>query len=200
MLVIGNGESRKGIRIDDLNCIKIGCNAIFREAKARHIVACDRRMVQEILKKYVNLKSGIWTRPDWAPDFGGYHNINAVPGLWYSTDEKRDQPFHWGSGPYAVYIACVLSKKAENIDLLGFDLFSNNNKVNNIYKGTPNYEKADSRPVDPSFWIHQIAKVIEHYPHKQFRVFNKPDWELPKAWQQPNVMKVDLTKVEEMLK
>jgi hypothetical protein len=200
MLIIGNGESRKGIKLDNIPGEKIGCNAIFREAKVRHIVCCDRRMVTEAVKKFVNLKSGIWTRTDWKDEFGEKHNINAVPGLWYSTDQKKDQPFHWGSGPYAVYIGCILAKQNETIDMLGFDLHSKSNTVNNIYKGTPNYDSVDSRAVDPSFWIHQISKLFEHYPNRQFRIFNNNDWEMPESWKKNNVSFFNLTQFKEMLK
>ena len=31
MLVIGNGESRKDVNIDDLPIEKVGCNAIIRD-------------------------------------------------------------------------------------------------------------------------------------------------------------------------
>jgi hypothetical protein len=199
MLIIGNGESRKGIKLDNIDCVKVGCNAIFREAKVRHIVCCDRRMVREVVKKYVNLKSGIWTRTDWQDEFAGKHNINAVPPLWYSTDQKKDQPFHWGSGPYAVFIGCLLSKGDETIDLLGFDLHSKTNTVNNIYKGTPNYESTDSRAVDPSFWIHQISKLFERYSNKQFRIFNQEGWEMPNSWKMENVSFYNLTQFKEML-
>lgn len=200
MLIIGNGESRKGIKLDNISCEKIGCNAIFREAKVRHIVACDRRMVQEIVRKYVNLKSGIWTRLDWKQEFGGRHNINSVPPIWYSSDQKKDQAFHWGSGPYAVYVGCILAKGDEPIDLLGFDLYSEDNKVNNIFKGTPNYDSADSHAIDPSFWIHQISKLFEKYPEKQFRIFNKDNWKMPDSWKKENVSFFNLTQFKEMLK
>jgi|SRR6056300_39477 len=199
MLIIGNGESRKGIKLDNISCEKIGCNAIFREAKVRHIVCCDRRMVKEAVSKYINQKSGIWTRSDWREEFGGKHNINTVPGLWYSTEAKKDQPFHWGSGPYAVYIGCTISKPEEVIDLLGFDLYSNSETVNNIYKGTPNYEGADSHAIDPSFWIHQISKIFERYSNRKFRIFNQEDWTIPDSWKKENVSFFNLTQFKEML-
>jgi len=198
MLVIANGESRKGLRIDDLPGVKIGCNAIFRHHKVRHIVAPDKRIVKEIVSKYVNLKSGIWTRPDWKEDFGGYHNINALPGIWYTGDKKADEAFHWGAGPYAVYLATVLSKK-EPINLVGFDLYGNDSKINNIFKGTDNYEPADSKAVDPRFWIYQIAKVFEHNSTREFRVFNRKDWTMPEEWNLPNVKFCELTTIKEML-
>ena len=33
MLVIGNGESRKALKIEELNLPTVGCNAIFRDIK-----------------------------------------------------------------------------------------------------------------------------------------------------------------------
>lgn len=199
MLVVGNGESRRGIRLDDIDVPKVGCNAIFREAKVRHIVCCDQRMVQEAIGLYVNLKSGIWTRLDWLENFRGKHNVNCVPGLWYQTDEKRDQPFHWGSGSYAVLIACMHSKPDETIDLLGFDLYGIDKKVNNMYKGSRNYENADSKEIDPSFWIHQIGKCMEHYPQKTFRIFNKEGWQMPEKWKLPNVEFYNIEELENVL-
>ena len=38
MLVIGNGESRKALKIEELNLPTVGCNAIFRDIKVDHLV------------------------------------------------------------------------------------------------------------------------------------------------------------------
>ena len=44
-----------------------------------------------------------------------------------------DEPFHWGSGPYAVLLATFLSKY---IKLIGFDLYGIDGKLNNVYENT----------------------------------------------------------------
>jgi hypothetical protein len=95
-----------------------------------------------------------------------------------------DDPFHWGSGPYAVLLGSTLDDK---INLLGFDLYSTDNKVNNMYKGTEGYNSADSHAVDHSYWIYQIAKVFEWFPNKTFRIYNQKDWNMPKEWNLANV-------------
>ena len=95
------------------------------------------------------------------------------------------------------YFNCLIDT---GIDLLGFDLHSKSNTVNNIYKGTPNYDSADSRAVDPSFWIHQISKLFDHFPNKQFRIFNEESWEMPDSWKKENVSFFNLTQFKEMLK
>jgi hypothetical protein len=79
--------------------------------------------------------------------------------------------------------------KEKYVNLIGFDLHSNTETVNNVYKGTPNYDDADKRPVDPRYWIHQIGMVFNCFPKINFTIY-QDNWELPKAWNYPNV-KVD---------
>lgn len=181
-LVIGNGESRRHI---DLEIFKkdhtlIGCNAIHRNIDVDHLICCDKRMIDEALKN--NVQSTIYIREDRISLFP---QLEIVPQLPYQGETKKDQPEHWGSGPYAVLLAAILGFK--NIKLLGFDLYPLDNKVNNIYKDTPNYSKSDAKPVDSSFWIYQISKIFEYYPNSIFMILNHKDWQLPSQWILPNV-------------
>ena len=57
LLIIGNGESRKDINVDAFSCIKIGCNAIYRDYRVHHLVCVDRRMVQEVVSANYNEES-----------------------------------------------------------------------------------------------------------------------------------------------
>jgi hypothetical protein len=187
MLVIGNGESRQGIDIDKFTSIKVGCNALMRDFKVEHLICCDRRMVEESIKRGYNNSSYIYTRQDWITYFHKHMHIRQVPDLPYKGDQRPDDPFHWGSGPYAVLLGAKLSK-GSTVEMLGFDLYSSDKKVNNIYKNTQNYSKTESRAVDPRYWIYQIAKVFESFPKVKFKIWIENDWDFPKAWNQPNVM------------
>lgn len=182
MLVIGNGESRKNINLDSLSGPKVGCNAVCRDFYVDHLVCCDRRMVTEALE--FKRQDPIYTRVDWIEYFKDHSNVFPVPELPYKGTKRADEPFHWGSGPYAVLFAAGLS---EEIELLGFDLYSNDKKINNIYKDTKNYNTGDKRPVDPSYWIYQIGRVIELYADKKFIIYQEENWEIPKSWLLPNV-------------
>ena len=187
MWAIGNGESRATIDIDKLEGPKVGCNAIHRDYYTDYLVCVDKRMVQEALHAQINLKDTlIYTRPDWYPRFQTLR-VRQVPDLPYKGDQRWDEPFQWGSGPYAVLIAAMYTKLKE-VKLIGFDLKSKTKKVNNIYKDTPNYDSADKRAVDPRYWIHQIGMVIECFPKIQFTVYQEPEWKLPQAWNYPNVV------------
>lgn len=189
-LVIGNGESRKKIILNDFqnHYDLIGCNAIFRDINVNHLVCCDNRMVKEALEHPSTDQTAIYTREKYYKEHRKifkHKNVFLLPDLPYIGKVKHDDPMHWGSGPYAVLLSCILDY--EDIHLLGFDLYGINDKVNNMYKGSKNYSNQDSQSVDPAFWIYQIGKVIETYDQKNFYFYNKIDWRLPKSWQKNNV-------------
>ena len=153
MLIIGNGESRQTINLSDIEGIKIGCNAICRDVKVDHLICVDRRMVQEAID--LQYKGTIYTRQDWVNSFKQYNNVTTVPDVPYDGDVRMDQPFQWGSGPYAVLLGAYMSTKF-TLKLIGFDLFSETGHVNNIYKDTVHYDKGTKRCKSIlGYWIYQ---------------------------------------------
>ena len=186
MWVFGNGESRSTIDINSLDDLKIGCNAIYRDYCMNYLVCVDRRMVDEAVSAGANKDMLIYTREDWYPRYKEHKRIRCLPNLPYAGNERWDEPFQWGSGPYAVLLGAKLCKE-RNVKLLGFDLYSNTNTVNNVYKGTTNYDSPNKRAVDPRYWIHQIGMVFKSFPKVRFTVYQEDEWELPKAWKNSNV-------------
>jgi len=180
IIVLGNGESRKDIKLLPLkdHYTLIGCNAIHRDIEVDHLVCCDQRMVKEALLTFPNI---IYTRSKYLTR---NKNVKEVPPVPYLGNQKPDDPEHWGSGPYAVLLATY---KGSSITLLGFDLYDVNFQVNNLYKGTANYASANSHPVDPCYWVYQLAKIFESFPNKRFNIINKDEWPLPAEWNLPNV-------------
>jgi len=173
MLVIGNGESRKDLNISKYTQTKVGCNAVYRDFHIDHLICCDRRMVLEAQQN--NYDGIIYTRHDWVAQFTP---AKVVPELPYCRGKTRlDDPWHWGSGPYAVLLGTIIASKwseKPEIHMIGFDL--DTGLYNNIYKGTENYNDADSSPVDPSYWIYQIDKVFENFPEANFTYYNNKPW------------------------
>jgi hypothetical protein len=184
MLVIGNGESRKDIDISAFNETKVGCNAIVRDFFVNHLVCVDRRMVEEVLQ--LSSFDKIYTRQDWINSYTSNKNVTTVPKLLEDGAKRWDEPFQWGSGPYAVLLSAKLCK-GPTVRLVGFDLHSATNTVNNLYKDTSNYDPADKNAVDPKYWVHQISKVFEWFPQLHFKIYQKEDWILPNSWQKDNV-------------
>jgi hypothetical protein len=145
-------------------------------------------MVVESLRSESTKDTLIHIRPRFHVQFKKiqkHKNIRILPNVPTTSEEKKDDPTHWGSGPYAVLLAAALEYK--NITMLGFDLYGNNEKVNNIYKNTVNYSKGDTRAVDPSYWIYQIRQVFLAYPESKFKIINYQDWVMPKEWLTSNV-------------
>lgn len=188
MLVLGNGESRQHINIDKIEGVKVGCNAILRDYRVDHLVCVDRKMVREAIDSGYNEHSLIYTRSDWYKQFSDIKHIRIVPELPEAGYEKQDDPFHWGSGPYAVLLGAQLAE-GEFIQLLGFDLYGlKDGKINNLYKDTDNYNASFKKAVDPRFWVYQIGKVFEWFPTTNFQIFCEQGWALPKEWKKPNVV------------
>lgn len=189
-LVLGNGESRRCV---DLNLLKdkfafIGCNGIHRDITVDHLVCCDQRMIVESLKNESTKNSLIYVRAMYYRQYRKIQkqkNVRLLPEVPTTGQNKRDDPTHWGSGPYAVLVASVLG--FQNITLLGFDLYGNKEKVNNIYKNTPNYSKGDTRAVDHSFWLYQIQQVFLTHPETNYKIVNISDWAMPSEWKKDNI-------------
>ena len=185
MLVIGNGESRASVNINKLNYTKIGCNAILRDFKVDYLVCVDKRMLVEAVNSSYHKNAKVYTRKNLFVQHRLEKNIRMVPNLPYVGSERPDDPIHWGAGPYAVLLAAKMT--TDDIHLLGFDLYSADNKVNNIYKDTANYALAHKSAVDPRYWIYQIGKVFECFPDTRFVVHQIDNWQLPNAWKYTNV-------------
>lgn len=166
----------------------VGCNALHRDFIPDHLICCDRRMAEEATSNTHTKNCKIYVRERW------YHyyrkikknkNILQLPDIPFPAKNKSDEADHWGSGPYAVLLACVLDYS--DIHLIGFDLYPWGRTVNNIYKGTENYASSEDRPVDPSFWIYQIFKIIGHFADKKFFFYNSDSWTPPDDWCKDNV-------------
>ena len=158
MLVIGNGESRIDLDVNSFKLPTVGCNAIFRDKKVDHLVCCDKRMVREAIDHPNTQQSCVYTRHDWNEDFG----VFPVPDVPYVGKLRQDDPWHWGTGQFAILVAVKYSS-TELIHIVGFDLFGIEGYVNNVYKNTKSYDVSSKSQVDPSYWIYQNQKIFEHY-------------------------------------
>lgn len=181
IVLIGNGESRLDVDFNSMSDYKIGCNAAYRDFNVDCVVAVDRRIILELLEN--NFKKLIYTRSDWIMP---YPNIKILPDLPYEGNTKADNPWDWGTGPYACLVAATMNPT--EVHLYGFDLWGKENKINNVYKGTENYDKSDRSPIDPRFWIYQLAKCFELYPNIQWIQHQPSDWKKPESWNYSNLI------------
>jgi hypothetical protein len=93
-------------------------------------------------------------------------------GLWityvYEDDNINtiDFPIGWSAGNTAMHLAC--QQGATEIYILGFDLSSYDEPLNNIYKGTDNYLPSDARGFNPVNWQNQMQTVFRVFKDVQF--------------------------------
>ena len=95
------------------------------------------------------------------PDYS--HNINDI-------SEPRDHG--WAAGASSGYVA-VKREQPNEIYLIGHDLHSQNNQVNNIYKSTKNYVAKENGPTPAVNWIKQWYTLADWYPNIKFIKINR---------------------------
>jgi len=191
VLVMGNGESRSSINIQNLlgKISLVGCNAIHRDAVVNHLVCCDERMVREAVENPNTASTFIYVREhayQWFRKVQKHKNIILLPDIPNQENNRIDQARNWGSGTYALLVASQLPE-TKKIYLLGFDLYGNVNLVNNLYKNTKNYSAGGSHSIDPSYWIWQAAKVFKLFPDIKYNIINHDSWPMPPEWKKSNV-------------
>ena len=164
--VLGNGESRKGIKIADLkkHGTVFACNGVYRTEEPDYLIAVDPKMILEIAETEYPKTHEVWS------------NYNHQ----YSKNEnaknyvKWFQPsLGWSSGPTALKMAS--DKEFTKIYILGFDYQGHPRDgskksfyFNNVFKDTRNYKKSKDEATYYGNWMNQTKRVLTDYPHIQF--------------------------------
>ena len=94
-------------------------------------------------------------------------------GIWitYLKEEDNvvpiDYPVGWSTGNTAMHLACQ-DAFIDEVFILGYDLSSYEEKLNNLYKGTDNYLSADARGFNSTNWMNQMGTVFKEFSDIQF--------------------------------
>ena len=93
-------------------------------------------------------------------------------GVWITYVEENDNintidfPTGWSAGNTALHLAC--QQGATEIYILGFDLSSYDEPLNNLYKGTDNYLPSDARGFNSVNWKNQMQTVFREFTDVKF--------------------------------
>ena len=180
--VLGNGESRKGIDINDLKekGTVFACNGVFRTHQPHFLVAVDPKMILEIAETDYMLRNKVWS------NFNAQYNKN--PKILNHVQWFKPS-LGWSSGPTALRMACDHGFK--EIYILGFDYQGlsegdkkNRFKVNNLFKDTRNYKKGNEQATFFGNWMNQTKKCLQDFKDVQFHRVIPTGWYQPKdlAW------------------
>ena len=176
--VLGNGESRMGIKIEDLkkHGTVFACNAVYRDETPDFLVAVDPKMVLEICESTYPKNHQVWS------NFNAQYNKNQVALNhinWFKPS------LGWSSGPTALRMAC--DRKFKVIYMLGFDYkghtdTAKNNRMafNNVFKDTRNYKKSKDEATFYGNWMNQTKKCLQDFKDVKFNRVVPKDWFKPK--------------------
>ena len=193
--VLGNGQSRKGIDINDLKQKGkvFACNAVYRTHQPHWLVAVDPKMMLEIAET------------DYVVHNKVYSNFNNQ----YEKHQKlldhvtwSKPSLGWSSGPTALRLACEQGFK--EIYILGFDYQGlavdakkNRFQLNNIYGDTRNYKKNNDEATFYGNWMNQTKRCLKDFPDVRFHRVIPENWFKPKDLDWNDNM--DHTSTEEFL-
>lgn len=163
--VLGNGESRKGIKIEDLK--KHGkvyaCNAVYRTETPDYLICVDPKMILELCETDYPAKNTVWSNFN-----NQYKKVEMAQNINYFKPSLG-----WSSGPTALKLAA--DNKHDEIYILGFDYQGvpkpegrKGYAVNNIFKDTRNYKKGKEEATYYGNWMNQTKRILTDYPHIQF--------------------------------
>ena len=93
-------------------------------------------------------------------------------GVWitYLKEEDNvapiDYPVGWSTGNTAMHLAC--QEGVDEVFILGYDLSSYDEDLNNLYKGTDNNLPATAKGFNSTNWMNQMATIFNEFRDKQF--------------------------------
>ena len=173
--VLGNGESRRGIEINDLmeKGTVFACNAVYRTHRPHFLIAVDPKMILEIAETDYMLHNKVWS------NFNAQYNKH--PKIldhcnWFKPS------LGWSSGPTALRMACEHGFK--EIYLLGFDYQGHKDgkrfKLNNIFGDSRNYKKRNEEATFYGNWMNQTKRCLQDFKDVRFHRVIPTGWFQPK--------------------
>ena len=166
--VLGNGKSR--LKVNLFNLVDrgaiYGCNALYREFVPDVLISTDPKISEEIQRSGYSIEHVHYTRK---------------PIVGFGSRQIPAEPYGWSSGPVATYLA---AEKYNYVYLLGHDLSSDTDKINNIYAGTDCYRSKNAEPTYFGNWVKQLEHVFKRWPSKRFYRVYDDYCDFPTTWRQ----------------
>jgi len=142
-------------------------------------------------------------------------NINhtSINVSWVTNDDKvtsindimKPKDRGWACGATAGY-AAIHYEQPDELFMIGHDLESMSNKLNNVYKDTKHYGLSEAHKTPSVNWIRQWRELMTENPNIKFYKVNpsadscKDPISIPiKEWEKLNVKYIDYTVLDKML-
>jgi len=90
---------------------------------------------------------------------------------FYKNETEHQKDRGWAAGPTSGMVALTI-EKPEEVYLIGHDLKSNNDTVNNLFAGTKHYVAPENSPTPSINWEQQWTTIIKEHPKVKFYKVN----------------------------
>ena len=80
---------------------------------------------------------------------------------------------HAGASRASVRFAAIEREKPDQVYLIGHDLYSTDDKVNNLFKSTKHYVSKENGPTPAINWIKQWYTLADWFPDIKFIKINR---------------------------
>ncbi len=137
---------------------------VYHGASLKGIVDMIKRNGEKYKKNINNSQIKIsWIKE---PDYShSVRDLEPMPG-------QKTGDFGWACGATSGYVAMIRENPKE-IYMIGHDLYSHNNFINNMYKSTKNYTAKENGPTPAVNWIRQWKTLFNQYPDTTFYKVNR---------------------------
>jgi len=174
-IIVGNGKSREQVRLSTLidKATIFGCNALYRDFnESDYLVAIDDRMILELQTNKDKIKGEIIIPPE----------DERWESTEYSPNRRRSN-----AGMNAMLEA--IRRGHNMLYCLGFDfLLEGERSIENVYKGSTNYEPNTQSNVDDNYFrIRYLDWFANQHADVKF-VFVVPDDATTKSIDSDNII------------
>jgi hypothetical protein len=121
--------------------------------------------IQKIEKRNINHNS---LSVSWINEPDKAHDLKEI----MKNNQGAAVDHGWSTGPTAAYIA-IAQQNPNRVYMIGHDLYSDDNKVNNIYAGTKHYVIPEHSPTPCVNWIDQWLTLARWNPSIEFVKVNE---------------------------
>ena len=137
---------------------------VYHGASLKGIVEMIKKNGERYKKDVNNAQIKVsWIKePDYSHSI---RDLEPIPG-------EKTGDFGWACGASSGYVAC-LKEKPKEIYMIGHDLYSHNDKINNMYKSTKHYTAKDNGPTPAVNWIRQWKRLFDSFPNVTFFKVNR---------------------------
>lgn len=160
--MIGNGPSRQQFDLDCINATMhtYGCNVLYKDFMPDYLISMDWPIVLKILEDNIHHKTNFYTQ-----DNANFNHISS--DIKENINWLKNMTRRLDSGNSALEVA--LEHDYETVYMIGFD-YNTNDKLPNVYHGTPNYARNSTNPAAESMareWQQRLRNLVKQFPDTQ---------------------------------